>query len=89
MKKYLAILMAVILVMALVIGCAPDNNQQNETPQNENPAEDNMNVPGDMEDPGEIEGPGDNNPSGNDQDLDNPTDTEGTPSGSIKLNYLF
>lgn len=96
MKKYLAILMAVILVMAFTVGCAPEETPQEETPI-EDMAPETPDEMDDMEDPGEIEGPGDENggpgngngPSGNDEDLDNPTDTEGTPSGSIKkLNYL-
>jgi hypothetical protein len=56
MKKLLAILMSVILVMVLVIGCAPEETP----PENENPATNEgpgTTQPGNG--PGEIEGPGD------------------------------
>lgn len=63
MKKLYAILLAVMLVLSLAVGCAPEE----EIPEEQNPITDD--APGDTE-PGDMEEPGDNN------DTDTDTDTE-------------
>lgn len=83
MKKLLAILMSVILVMVLAIGCAPEETPpEDETPMTDEAPGD-IQEPTDMEDPGQIDGPGDEGGEGENMDAPSPGG-EGN-SGSIEI----
>ena len=83
MRKLLMVLLATILVASLVVGCAPEQEPQEESPFDETSPETPVD---DMNDPGNLE---DDSPSGNDEDLDNPPADEGSPQGSIRSIYYF
>jgi len=82
MKKLLAILMSVILVMVLVIGCAPEETP----PEEQNPMTDE--APGNIQEPNNTGAPGDGGNGGEGDNMETPgTESpagEGN-SGSIEI----